>query len=463
MNDSEISIKVSLKTIIIIFAIIIVLLIAAIIYLFDQNLALKEEISDLEDELIEAQSGYYYEDPEDPEDPEYPEYEEYEEITVQDVHNFDPNCYNKTVISGKTYYERLNYVNWDCDYQDDTFVVSGAFIEDKTNFINYHKVVTYNEYLNIVSDINKVIEESRKDVAQYIEMDPENEYLYSPLETLFRDENSNYIVLAYANGHSNCTAFLEDCFIDENEIVVIADTNTYGVMASGSGYFIAIPTDLPTSTTVNITPAYDKSEIESIKKYGSPEYPSKRYQYYVDKPIIYLYPEEETNVSVKVAYPENLTCSYPKYQDGWNVLAKPNGDLIDLDTGKNLYSLYYEADNNMGSSIKAEGFCIKGEDSAKFLEEKLAILGLTEREAEEFIVYWLPKLEANNYNYIRFASMEEINRNMPLEFSVEPDTLIRVMMEFKGLDEPISVTEQQLETPVRTGFVIVEWGGTEIK
>ena len=117
----------------------------------------------------------------------------------------------------------------------------------------------------------------------------------------------------------------------------------------------------------------------------------------------------------------------------------------------------------MGSSIKAEGFCIKGEDSAKFLEEKLASLGLTEREAEEFIVYWLPKLEANNYNYIRFASMEEINRNMPLEFSVEPDTLIRVMMEFKGLDEPISVTEQQLETPVRTGFVIVEWGGTEIK
>ena len=34
------------------------------------------------------------------------------------------------------------------------------------------------------------------------------------------------------------------------------------------------------------------------------------------------------------------------------------------------------------------------------LEEKLAILGLTERESEEFIVYWLPKLEKNKYNYI---------------------------------------------------------------
>ena len=97
------------------------------------------------------------------------------------------------------------------------------------------------------------------------------------------------------------------------------------------------------------------------------------------------------------------------------------------------------------------------------MEEKLAVLGLTERETEEFIVYWLPKLEANKYNYIRFASINEINENMPLEISKQPDSLIRVLMIFKGLDEPITVQEQKLETPERTGFVAVEWGGTEIK
>jgi hypothetical protein len=52
---------------------------------------------------------------------------------------------------------------------------------------------------------------------------------------------------------------------------------------------------------------------------------------------------------------------------------------------------------------------------------------------------------------------------MPLEFSTQPDTLIRVLMTYKGLDTPIDVKEQQLETPERTGFVAVEWGGTEIK
>ena len=35
-------------------------------------------------------------------------------------------------------------------------------------------------------------------------------------------------------------------------------------------------------------------------------------------------------------------------------------------------------------------------------------------------------------------------------------------MTFKGLKNAINVQEQQLETPDRTGFVAVEWGGTEI-
>ena len=33
----------------------------------------------------------------------------------------------------------------------------------------------------------------------------------------------------------------------------------------------------------------------------------------------------------------------------------------------------------------------------------------------------------------------------------------------KGLEKPIDIEEQQLVTPERTGFVAVEWGGTEIK
>ena len=106
--------------------------------------------------------------------------------------------------------------------------------------------------------------------------------------------------------------------------------------------------------------------------------------------------------------------------------------------------------------MEKEGFCIEGEKTAEFLEKELAKLGLTEREAEEFIIYWLPRLEKNKYNYIRFATREEINKNMPLEITPKPDTEIRVLMVFKGLNNKIDVKEQQVITPKRDGFVAVE-------
>lgn len=52
---------------------------------------------------------------------------------------------------------------------------------------------------------------------------------------------------------------------------------------------------------------------------------------------------------------------------------------------------------------------------------------------------------------------------MPLEFSEKPDTLIRVIMDFKPLNKKINVKEQKLERMQRKGFTIVEWGGREIK
>lgn len=178
--------------------------------------------------------------------------------------------------------------------------------------------------------------------------------------------------------------------------------------------------------------------------------------------IIYLYPEEQVEVTVKLGKPENVTCSYPKYDDRWTVIANPDGSLLDKDTNRELYSLYWEGEYTTPIRMD-EGFVVKGEDSSKFLEEKLEILGLNDREAEEFIVYWLPILEKNEYNFIRFASLEEINESMPLSFSVEPNSLIRVWMQFKAVDKNYKVNEQILETPERKGFTVVEWGGTEIK
>ena len=182
----------------------------------------------------------------------------------------------------------------------------------------------------------------------------------------------------------------------------------------------------------------------------------------VKKPIIYLYPEEKTNIEVKILTPEKLTTSYPKYNNSWLVEANPSGKLIDLKTNKELYALYYEGKDNHKKE-QEEGFIVKGEDISSFLEEKLTILGLNAKEQEEFIIYWLPILENNKYNYIRFESLEEINEYMPLDINPKPDTLIRILMDYKPLDSYKTIKEQKLTKVVRKGYTVVEWGGTRVE
>ena len=58
---------------------------------------------------------------------------------------------------------------------------------------------------------------------------------------------------------------------------------------------------------------------------------------------------------------------------------------------------------------------------------------------------------------------EEIDNNMKLIIDPEPDTLIRVMMEYKPLTKKLKIKEQNLTPISREGYTVVEWGGTEIK
>ena len=178
------------------------------------------------------------------------------------------------------------------------------------------------------------------------------------------------------------------------------------------------------------------------------------------KPVIYLYPEEKTDVSVSVDFTDGgeLTCTYPEYADGWNVTAMPDGTLYDSD-GNEYYCLYWEGEGNSKLDI-SKGFCVKGEDTAEFLREKLLHIGLTPREANEFIIYWLPIMEDNKYNLITLHT-DDYSKSVPLTVSPKPDTVIRVFMTFKPVSEFVEIEEQALPVYTRSGFTVVEWGGSE--
>ncbi len=178
------------------------------------------------------------------------------------------------------------------------------------------------------------------------------------------------------------------------------------------------------------------------------------------KPVIYLYPETQTQVSVELNLDGELTCTYPKYNEGWQVTASPDGTLKDKN-GKIYNYLYWEGESDTEYDF-SEGFCVKGEDTAEFLETALFKLGLNRREANEFIVYWLPVMEQNEYNVIAFQN-EQYTDSAKLNVSPAPDTVIRVFMAFKASNEFVEIKEQTLTAPARKGFTVVEWGGSEIK
>ena len=177
------------------------------------------------------------------------------------------------------------------------------------------------------------------------------------------------------------------------------------------------------------------------------------------KPVIYLYPEEETDINVRLDFNGTLTSTYPAYEEGWNVTAQPDGTLTDAN-GREYYCLFWEGESHVPYDLST-GFCIAGESTRAFLEESLAQLGLTDKEANEFLIYWLPQMEHNAYNLISFQA-DLYADNAKLTISPAPDSVLRVFMAWKPLEQAVDIDPQTLTAPERRGFTAVEWGGAEV-
>ena len=205
----------------------------------------------------------------------------------------------------------------------------------------------------------------------------------------------------------------------------------------------------------------DKAQIpyneEEITKVYPKEITSNEQAFY--KPIIYLYPEEPTLCTVNLTLNGNFICTYPKYsENGWkNFTAYPDGTLVFPD-GKEYYALYWEAEQAATWDF-SKGFCVKGEDTAEFLEWALSEQGLTSREANEFIIYWLPLMQDNPYNVISFQG-ENYTEIAKLEVYPAPQSVLRVFMVYYPSDTEVEITPQKFEPFERKGFTLVEWGGS---
>lgn len=255
-------------------------------------------------------------------------------------------------------------------------------------------------------------------------------------------------------GHIRITAVGENCFFAEPVIPFDCEIKLNGELSAewciGDQAFV---------TYENLYYDEQTKRMEAdVLNIEPSDYAPEEMVYY--KPVIYLYPEQDTEVSVELTLEGEFICTYPKYRNGWQVTASPGGTLTD-ERGQIYNYLYWEGTTYAEYDL-SEGFCVKGEDTAAFLEKALAELGLNRREANECIVFWLPLMENNPYNIIAFQTDTYTNA-AGLNVTPAPDTVIRVFMTWQAAEEYVELEEQTLTAPERCGFTVVEWGGTEIK
>lgn len=182
----------------------------------------------------------------------------------------------------------------------------------------------------------------------------------------------------------------------------------------------------------------------------------------VDKPVIYLYPEEETEVELKLNIAGDPIFFYPAYENGWKFTASESGELT---FGDNAYNyLFWEAAQSRTFSEEElkTGFNVKKGDVVSFLEQKLTLAGLNSKEQADFITYWGPRLSANELNFVRFEFNEACNRYAEIDISPEPAHVYRLYMTWMKIESELDVVPQKIETFNRDGFTVLEWGGSEL-
>ncbi len=181
----------------------------------------------------------------------------------------------------------------------------------------------------------------------------------------------------------------------------------------------------------------------------------------LDKPVIYLYPLSDQFTQVKLSIDGKLSFTYPNYENGWSVIAHPDGKITDLKNGGEYSYLFWEGIMKPNYDMTT-GFVVRGSDTLKFLQTTLVNLGLAPSEYNDFIVYWVPKMQDNKYNLIHFATKVEYDDRVVLNVTPKPDSILRVFMVTKKLEKEINVASQKISPFERRGFTVVEWGGTSL-
>ncbi len=332
-----------------------------------------------------------------------------------------------------------------------------------------------------------------------LEVDPSSPNLYSTYGALFSDDcgmTSDYSYILKNISASD----VRDTGVSWQgvELYTLADTNSpltqlvYNLKASYEAFQISQGSDGTTSLTLPLQTYAQKNPILLFKDPWGRWVAVGEQQFFVmsgcGKPVLYLYPTKPTKVSVTFVRTPRFATDIPTYAGGWNVLAEPNGKLHDLqpqltncsaiDTAafgseyakraceSSVYPyLYWSGTANGTYPTPTGGWVVPRSHVGSFLQAKLQALGLSQKEQQDMLSFWVPELLKKTVPYYRlsFFQTAQMNAFIPMHITPQPNSLLRVFLDWTPLSAlPAQMPKPQALNPFkRSGFTVVEWGGLE--
>lgn len=174
----------------------------------------------------------------------------------------------------------------------------------------------------------------------------------------------------------------------------------------------------------------------------------------VKKPALYLYPEKETNVDVRLGPKGRITRTIPAYRGKWSVTVGRDGKI-----GRRYRYLFYEAVLSNRIVQPEEGWCVRQTDLRSWMDFRLPRLGLNRQEARDFRAYWLKNLPKSRFWIIRLVRPEVVEDQLALTIQPRPQSMLRLIFCFTPSGTMTKLREPEISRFERRGFTAVEWGG----
>ncbi|MGZ3809122.1 MAG: hypothetical protein ACXVCE_13625, partial [Bacteriovorax sp.] len=180
---------------------------------------------------------------------------------------------------------------------------------------------------------------------------------------------------------------------------------------------------------------------------------------YLEEPLLYIYGKIGQRFQVTIKYPVQVQVSEPFYINHWSIEIGQQQKLIDLNTGKEHSSLFWE-----GQSLLLEepthGWLLESKTIREELQLILIRLGFNEKEQWDFLKYWVPRLKKSKFYKVFLVDQKIIDHMAPVEIYPAPKKFLRFHFLFKeetdDSQRPIKPTQQDF---FRDETFALEWSG----